>query len=143
MVTLTVTISGENLYDIKGTNAAKGVDAYLLMLSINNGVFSMFTVLNVDSGGACGYDGLYLTPEATIKIALADFGGVIKSNIVTVPLSGNGGVTPPFIPTCMLTAIGAPLLLLGFLRTQVRPRMPRWFVRVYYRVNKHILSIFF
>jgi len=52
-------------------------------------------------------------------------------------------VTPPFIPTCMLTAVGAPLMLLGFLRTQVRPRMPAWFVRVYYRVNYHILSIFF
>ena len=52
-------------------------------------------------------------------------------------------VTPPFVPSCVMTAIGAPLLLLGFLRTQVRPRMPAWFVRVYYRVNYHILSIFF
>ena len=52
-------------------------------------------------------------------------------------------VTPPVVPSCVMTAIGAPLLLLGFLRTQVRPRMPAWFVRVYYRVNYHILSVFF
>ena len=52
-------------------------------------------------------------------------------------------ITPPFVPSCVMTAIGVPLTLLGFLRTQVRPRMPAWFVRVYYRVNYHILSIFF
>ena len=52
-------------------------------------------------------------------------------------------VTPPFIPTCMLTAIGAPLLLLGFLRTRIRPNCPAWFVKGYYIVNRHILSIFF
>jgi len=52
-------------------------------------------------------------------------------------------VTPPFVPTCVMTAIGAPLLLLGFLRTHIRPNCPRWFVKAYYKVNYHILSIFY
>jgi len=49
----------------------------------------------------------------------------------------------PLVPSCMMTAIGAPLILLGFLRTRIRPNCPAWFVKGYYLLNRHILSIFF
>ena len=96
MVLLTVTKLRDELYDIKGSGADLGVIKYALMLSISDEPFFVFTFLNVVNG-SCAYDGLYLTPETVIKIALAEYRYpfMIKSNVVTVEYgdvvdSGNG-----------------------------------------------------
>ena len=96
MVLLTVTKLGDELYDVKGSGADLGVIKYALMLSISDEPFFVFTFLNVVNG-SCAYDGLYLTPETVIKVALAEYRYpfMIKSNVVTVEYgdvvdSGNG-----------------------------------------------------
>jgi len=119
---------------------------------------NIFNLVSAFSTGADGHFNFRVAYPASVKgqtwrfMAVVQYDPANNSAILSYtfppigaapPPPGEPPVTPPFVPSCVMTAIGAPLLLLGFLRTRIRPNCPEWFVRVYYRVNYHILSIFY